>query len=332
MNELYVVGGRQRRGTDVERVREWHHYGCAVILRLDLRSGSGAVEVEYQSPPEVCPADRPSFVFKAGSLDGDTLHVCTQTELLAYTVPTFQRTRYVSLPCLNDVHFVGPGDDGAMLVANTGLDMVLEVSAEGTVLREWAVTEEEPWSRFSRHVDYRKVPSTKPHISHPNHVFRLGESIWATRCHQGDAVCLTGPGRIERIADTYIHDGLLRDGVLYFTSVDGFVITVDPASHRIISRVDLNAIARPGHPLGWCRGIALLDERHVAVGFSRLRATRWKESVRWFRDRVTGSDAQRPLATRVVVFDLVSQSVVGEYPVEANGVNAIFSLHVAAPS
>ncbi len=37
---------------------------------------------------------------------------------------------------------------------------------EGQVLAEWNVLGEEPWSRFSRDVDYRKIVSKKPRLSH----------------------------------------------------------------------------------------------------------------------------------------------------------------------
>ena len=74
-----------------------------------------------------------------------------------------------------------PGADGTVLVADTGLDLVVEVSLQGEVLREWSVLEDDTWQRFSRAIDYRKVPETKPHKSHPNHVFRLGDEITKSR-------------------------------------------------------------------------------------------------------------------------------------------------------
>ncbi len=68
----------------------------------------------------------------------------------------------------------------------------MEVTPEGEILREWSVIGEDTWARFSRQIDYRKVPTTKPHRSHPNFAFLLEGDIWTTRCDQKDAICLTG--------------------------------------------------------------------------------------------------------------------------------------------
>jgi len=92
------------------------------------------------------------------------------------------------------------------MVVVTGLDMVIEVAPDGEVLREWSVVGEDTWSRFSREVDYRKVPTTRPRRAHPIFAFLLGNDIWATRCNLKDAVCLTKPGKRIDIAGSYAHE------------------------------------------------------------------------------------------------------------------------------
>src|SRR4029079_9381251 len=96
----------------------------------------------------------------------------------------------VSLPFFNDVHHVRPSGDGNILVANAGLEMVLELDGAGRVLQAWNVLGEDPWRRIDPHVDYRWI-STKPHRAHPNFLFYLDDELWATRFHQGDAVSLS---------------------------------------------------------------------------------------------------------------------------------------------
>ena len=231
MTGLYVIGGRQKPGVDTDETDEWHHYSAGLIVSVDPNSGSIRTCAEHVSPPDACASTHdPSILFKAGTLVGNRLYVPTQTELLIYTVPSFERIGYLSLPCFNDVHHVSPGPDGTLLVANTGLDMVVEVSRDGTVRREWSVTGETLWTRFSREIDYRKAVTTKPHISHPNHVFRLGDDIWVTRCNQHDARCLTREQPAIHIGDHLAHDGLVRDGRVYFTMVTGHVAVADVAS------------------------------------------------------------------------------------------------------
>jgi hypothetical protein len=190
---MYVTGGRQR---SLSVTDEWRQYGTAVIVGVDPVSGVTETCVEYISPPDVCPdTGESSIQFKAGTMHEGHLYVCTSTEVLVFAVPAFTIERYISLPCFNDLHHVRPTRRGTLLVANTGLDMVVEISRDGAPIREWNVLGRDPWAAFSREVDYRKVETTKPHKSHPNHVFGLDGEIWVTRFQQRDAICLTNGAR-----------------------------------------------------------------------------------------------------------------------------------------
>lgn len=326
MTEFYVVGGRQKPGVGPQ-VEEWHHYGAGVIVAVDSQSGTMRRCVEYISPADVCAAaDDPSILFKTGTLADQRLYVPTQTEVLIYTLPSFELTGYVTLPSFNDVHHVRPGPDGTLFIANTGLDMVLEISLQGTVLREWTTTGERLWSRFSRDVDYRKVLTTKPHRSHPNHVSFFGGDIWATRCDQHDLLCLSSDTAPIPISDRLIHDGLVYGNDIYFTAVNGQVIVLDAVTRQVSRRFDLNVIAGRDTPLGWCRGIEVLDDDLVVVGFSRLRPTKWKENVLWAKKRLGGSGTGL-LPTRLALFDLRRGKLCWEIDLEPAGMNVIFSIH-----
>jgi hypothetical protein len=255
------------------------------------------------SPPEVCPDEEPSITFKAGTLAGDRLYVCTSTEVLAYEVPGFRVVDYVSLPCFNDLHHVRPTRDGALIVANTGLDMVVEVGPGPRRLREWHVLGRDPWTAFSPHVDYRKVATTKPHRSHPNHVFMLGDEIWVTRFNQRDAIRLNGEDRMD-IAVQRPHDGTPYDGHVYFTTVDGHVVVVNRRSRKAEAVVDLNSPGSEGM-LGWCRGLSIVDPTHVWVGFSRFRPTKFHENVSWIKSGLR----RRRKPTHIALYDLASGDV-----------------------
>jgi hypothetical protein len=327
MTLLYAVGGSQKADAS-HKTREFHHYASALIISLDTESGRLERLAEHVTPADACPMDEdPSITFKTATLEDGKLYVPTQTELLVYDVPSFKRRAYISLPCMNDVHHVRPAPDGTMYVANTGLDTVLQLAGDGTVLREWNVLGEDTWSRFSRDVDYRKVVSTKPHHSHPNHVFFVDGDVWVTRCNQHDAFCLTREQPPIPIAEVSIHDGGIRHGdKLYFTGVNGEVIVVDAKEKRVLSRHDLHAIGGGGPPLGWCRGIEVLGEDLVAVGFSRLRPTKWTENVRWVKHKLGGKGADlRP--TRIGIYDLKADRLVKDIDLEPAGMNVVFSVH-----
>ena len=82
--KLYVSGGSQRDFT--KRTPDWK---LALLLELDADTGRVESALEYVSPPEVCP-ETPSITFKAATLTGGRLYICTQTEVLVYRVPGFE--------------------------------------------------------------------------------------------------------------------------------------------------------------------------------------------------------------------------------------------------
>ena len=151
MRSLYVTGGRQRVGRPLTAsATDWYEYQQGLILEVVPETGEVSRRVEYVSPPAACAEENPQILFKSGTVLDDRLYICTQTELLIYTLPEFRQAGYISLPCFNDLHHVRPTPAGTLLVANSGLDMVLELTPGGGVINEWSVLGEEPWSRFSR--------------------------------------------------------------------------------------------------------------------------------------------------------------------------------------
>ncbi len=327
-NCLYVLGGRQRPRV-LKGEEEWHLYEAALILKIDTETHASKVCVEYKTPPEACPDHLPSILFKAGTLQDDILYACTSTEVLIYETPEFRRIGYVSLPCFNDLHHVCPTAAGTLLTASTGLDMVVECTWEGKVLREWNVLGEEPWGRFSRSVDYRKVATTKPHQSHPNFVFHIGKDIWVTRLHQKDAICLTRPDRRIDIAVQRVHDGVVTRCFIYFTTVDGKIVVVNRDTLRIEEIVDLATIDNERQEvLGWCRGLLIVDEAKLWVAFTRVRKTKFRENISWVKHAF--KDIRRP--THITLYDLSAGTCLNEINLEPHGMNIVYSMFAAAGS
>jgi hypothetical protein len=323
MAGLYLLGARQRKLL-IKREEEWNLYESAIILHLDTQTGNVRTCVEYKSPPAARANDHSSIVFKSGTLIGDTLYACTSTEVLIFKLPQFERIGYVTLPCFNDVHHVTPSRDGNLLVASTGLDMVFKFNTAGEVLAEWCVLEEQPWSRFSRTVDYRKVESTKPHISHPNFVFQLEDEIWVTRFRQRDAICLNKPGKRIDIAVQRPHDGLVWGDRIYFTTVDGRIVVVDRHTLQVSAVADLKAMSDPNSLLGWCRGLLPVDEQTIWVGFTRARKTKIAENVLWLRSIFREGMTEAP--THIALYDIAKGRCVQEFDLEPHGINIVFSI------
>ena len=119
---LYVIGGRQRSDRALLDNGAWYGYGLGVILKID---GSGVTTaLEYTSRPGSCASGDP-VLFKSASRLGDRLYCCTQTEVLVLGLPNFTEIAYISLPMFNDVHHVVPTQSGTLLVAVSGLEMVV---------------------------------------------------------------------------------------------------------------------------------------------------------------------------------------------------------------
>jgi len=331
----YIVGGQTR---NLRGAADGGKLDTGVILRV---SAGGCVErcVEYVTPPQACADEGPSITFKASTLHGDRLFACTETEVIVYRLPTFAVERYISLPFFNDLHHVLPTERDTLLLAVTGLDMVVEIDAADRVIHEWDVSGQGLWQRFSRDVDYRKVGSTKPHVAHANFVFVADGDIWATRNEFLDALCLTTPGR--RIAiwpegnSDHIgpHDGHVIDGLAYFTTVDGHVVIADPASGQVVRRIDLIRLTGARRKVGWCRGLKRLPDGKLLVGFTRLRPTRFIENIGWVKSRIKdlvgiedGPQSGVFVPTHIAQIDVEQAHTDWTLDLEEHGCNAVFSI------
>ena len=318
---LLVTGGEQRRPRPLAAASgHWYKYARGYLLEVDPTSGSVTTRLSYESPPDAVSDDEPAILFKQGTLVDGVMYLTTQTEVIVYSYPELEVLHYISLPQFNDVHHVRPSGNGTLLVVNTGLDQLLELERDGSVVREWNALGKDPWERFDKSIDYRKVNSTKPYESHPNHVFLLDDEVWLTRFKQKDAVSLADPSRRIDIGVERIHDGVVHGDHIYFTAVNGTLAVADKESLEIVELIDLNTLERGGRVLGWCRGVAPGDDG-VWVGFSRLRATSTRENVAWVK-----GGFRKSMPTHVARYDLEKRTLEQRIELEDHNLNAVFSI------
>jgi hypothetical protein len=321
-NALYVIGGRQRTPRPLRAGNStWNGYDEAVILRINPWREEWKECVTYIPPPDVYSSEHSAITFQSGTIKDDVLYVCTQTEVLLYKLPDFERIAYLSLPIFNDLHHVHPTPAGTLLIANAGLEMVLELTLEGEVCNVWNVLGEQP-RQLASETDFRKV-STKPHRSHPNYLFYLDSEPWATRFHQGDAVCVTQAGPRIEISNERIHDGLVHHGQIFFTSVNGWIYIASSSTLRVEQAINLHDMHPDGTLLGWCRSL-FVDGDKLWVGFSRIRPTKWRENVSWV---ARGFKKVHP--THIACYDLTNRECMIEVNLEPMGLNAIYSIFPA---
>jgi len=343
MSFLVLVGGQQQYLLPMfAEERSWYEYQKGIIIKVDAESCSSTTELEYVSPQEA-KAEIGSMLFKAGSIQGDRLYLCTTTEILIFCIPDMRQIGYVTHPLFNDVHHVAPTPGGNIVVANSGLDVVIEVNERGEVQRIWdAMNQTLSPSNIDKNVDYRPL-NTKPHHVHPNYVFFLDDELWVTRFYQKDAVSLTHPGRRIDIAVGSPHDGVAHGDYIYFTTVNGNIVVVNRNTLKREEIIDLNAIHNHGGPLAWSRGIGVDDDK-IWVGFSRLRPTKLKENVDWakrslkwklrwllpstYRQRSgwMKRGLKKELPTRIACYDPKKKICLQEINVEQFGLSAVFSI------
>lgn len=294
---LWIAGAHQSRPAGIADRDHEPLYDAALLATLDgIRGSTTTVD------------GRPGHALKGLSRTPEGLLGCTERELVWWT-PEGAVARRWSHRWLNDVHHA-IAHDGALWVASTGADAVLEVRGEAVTphLLGGPLPEGDLRGR-----------SLKPHRVHPNHLFVWQDRVWVTRLHDGCATEVGGTGQLAVDAER-IHDGVVHDGRVWFTTVDGRVVAVDREGRREV--LDLN----DGQgPLGWCRGLAFADGL-LWVGFTRLRATRWRHHLAWVRGRLRGRVEVSDRPTRVVGVEPATGRVVRSVDTEALGVDAVFGL------
>jgi hypothetical protein len=322
-DSFFVIGGQQKQAFS-HKNEEYTRFGTATIAEYTI-GGAARLVVSHVTPSEWC-AEGGSVVFKSGSLHGGHLYACTQTEVLVYALPDFQLVRTLSLPCFNDVHHVLPSSNGTLLVVSTGLDMILRIDRDDQIVECWDSLGRKPWSKWSQDEDYRRWLTTKPHDSHPNFVFEHGQDVWVSRFEQKDAICLTDPSKRIDIGIERPHDGHVEGDLAYFTTVDGHVVIANLVSCKVERVIDLHACDPDNTHTGWARGLKLLPSGQVLVAFSTLRVTKFRENVRWVKQRVGLLEHASVSPTHVGLYDLNSEKLVSRRTLDDPQIDVVFSV------
>lgn len=304
---VWVVGGRQARAAGVADRDHRGLYDQGLLLQVEPASGTvRRVLVD---------ADRTGLgaAFKGIARVGCRLLVSQEGAVLE--VVDGAVTQRWSDPRWNDVHHAIE-HDGTRIVVSTGTDGVL-VGDRYVPVVEGAVAPTR---------DVRRC-SLAPHRAHPNHGFVVDGRVLVTRGALGDAVSLDGAMRWP-LADVVVHDGVVRSDGVWFTAVDGRLLRVDPSTGQVDRELRLRRAGDP--PLGWCRGL-VLDGGLAWVGFSRLRATRWRRNLAWARGVARGRVDVTRERTRLVGVDLATGAQVAQIDLAEHGVDAVFGMCASPP-
>ena len=101
------------------------------------------------------------------------------------------------------------------------------------------------------------------------------------------------------------------------------MVTVDINTFTVKQVFNLNKITNANKHLGWCRGIKVLDQNKVIVGFTRLRPSNNPEA----NNQSFWEISEGVSPTRIACYDLSKGELLWEHSLEQYGLNAVFSIH-----
>ncbi len=273
----------------------------AVLGILDVERGEVIHRCEYMTPAELrAPVQKMQFTGSAR--DDGRLYVCAHNEVVFFEGwPPVEPAGRLTLPGFNDLHHCLPWK-GGLVIANTGLETVDHVSLDGELISRWDLLDGIEGARtIDPGREYRRLDDVdlKPHRLHANHLFVRDGKLWVTQLRTSRAVCLTDAKNTIEFEAGMPHDGRYIRDRLVFTTTNGHLVIVDPASLEMTSH-HLPALTPGAEVLGWCRGVCE-DPRGPGsyfVAFSTQRETRWREYAFWAKH------SHKPLPSRIDTYDL----------------------------
>jgi hypothetical protein len=305
---------------------EEHRGVTAVLGIVDAETGEILHLCEYRTPSELR-APRQKMQFTGSCMIDGQIHACCHNEIIRFDDwPPSEPAGRITIPGFNDLHHCIPWE-GGLAVANTGLETVDHVSLDGDLIHRWDLLDGYSEARrINPDLDYRRIPDTKPHHIHPNHLWVRQGELWVTGLKVPGAVGVTGNGRKLTFEtarpDDGPHDGRYIRGQLAFTTVRGFVVLVDPDSLEVVASHDLEPMTPGIKTLGWCRGLCEdpRDPNRFFVAFTILRLSQWRE----YGFRVRHGHWKAP--SRIALYDVERGEMVESFPMTDSQSLVLFQL------
>tara|TARA_Y100000768_G_C23966497_1_gene678126 strand:- start:429 stop:1421 length:993 start_codon:yes stop_codon:yes gene_type:complete len=326
--KIIISGGRQSKSSLSYFNKEWSNGVSGVIFEYDTNSKKIEEKFNYETPERYRAEKDYSISFKSGSIFNNKLYVTTLTEILIISLPNYKLIDKISLNLFNDLHHV-VYDSNFLYVVVTGLDLVLQYDLIKKRVSNYynCFREVDTWDRFDKHKDYRKLNTTKPHFSHPNHVTVHNNKVYITRYKQEDVLIYEKNGRYLgniKLDNGIPHDGSIFGSEFIYTTVTGKILKVDIEEEKINKIIDLNKFAEGDSSLGWCRGYTTAENLNY-VGFSRIRPTKFIENIKWLGSKITDKYKLK-MPTRVEIYDSEFLKIIDTIELEGVGLNWVFSI------
>ncbi|NDY74286.1 hypothetical protein DO021_20585 [Desulfobacter hydrogenophilus] len=260
-------------------------------------------KIIYKDPTGLAPPNR--LRLTGACVVDNSIYVTTFSQILRLDLNTGEFEQKHSFDRYNDLH--GIAFNGyEFAVANTGLDLIHFLDDNFNLIRTLDVGALSGSSKiFSSDIDYRLIPSTKPHFVHPNHCFWFENSWWVTRFIQKDAICPETGEKWDFNLYGAPHDGIVTDDGVYFTTIQGTVILVKP--NREMKTWNLRQLTGRTQ-IGWGRGI-MIEKNKAYIGFTKIR----KSVSSMAKQIAVKNGSVSNFSPRILELDLVSGCVTNEF-------------------
>lgn len=282
------------------------------LIVIDWETGQLKHQCEYLTPDSRRAKDQKNQI-TGFTFAMNRLFACAHNEIIAFDEwPPKTPCGSISDPGFNDLHHCMPFN-GHLAVANTGLETVDLMTANGERVERWDLLAEVEGAReIDEKRDYRLIADTKPHRVHANHLFHLGGELWSSQLLTGSAVPVSGGGRPIEMRAGQPHDGEWIGDRLVFTTTNGHLVFVDPDETERPEIINLADLTPRYSELGWCRGVCEDPDNpdRIFVSFSATRRSKWKEYGHAIKNR------QNVLRSRITHYDLRERKLLSTFELE----------------
>ena len=91
---------------------------------------------------------------------------------------------------------------------------------------------------------------------------------------------------------------------------------------------NLNDFNKTSKTLGWCRGLEVLSDDLILVGFSRIRPTKIKQNIQWIKGKLKSGQIYGRQKTRICLVDIRKNEMIDFFDLEKLNINVIFSINL----
>ena len=330
-----LISGGKGSGLDFKK-DEWQRCNIAVLLIVDIETKKIETIFEYNIDSNNINyySEKSGILFKSFyRLSNNRLLLCTNTELLEFSISDRKIIKRITHSLMNDVHHA-IFYSNKYYIANTGRDSVLILDKHGKMIDEIelidhldSVKEKNISDRFGD-VDYRLIPSTKPHLIHPNHIVEINNQVWVTRFMQKDIFNIKTSETIS-IDVGNPHDGINTEFGILTTTTNGNLHIVKNDSNIIIPIYKCENYTKYYSDLemGWMRGVCPVSEEFFWLGFSVLRPTKSVEFLIEFKNKILNKNFNKSAPTRIDLYSIYSKKIIESIVLE-NYIDLVYSIDI----